>query len=248
MAEADVHQKNDLEIVETLGMLNYAFLHCIGNRTLKVAYLPKTVRWYTIALWLATIAPPSAAIALQTLWGEEWGWLAIFVEAALMFCVLFPLAKYCIQRGLPNEHRILGITGTYTSHAKSLHLPLLKLLFFKRHIATRLELDHSSIKRCIEFLEVSTKDAPPSWSTYFRHPIPVLLISSFIVLVNVRLSSWINAPEIPTQTLFTVGLLLIWILGLGFMIFSWKYSDSETRWLFLRTLRWLELTMRPKPI
>ena len=90
MAEADVHQENDLEIVETLGKLNYAFLRCIGNRTLKVAYLPQTVRWYTIALWLATIAPPSAAIALQTLGGEEWGWLAIFVEAALMFCVLFP--------------------------------------------------------------------------------------------------------------------------------------------------------------
>jgi len=209
MAEADVHQENDLEIIEILGRLHHAFLHCIGNKTLKAAFLPQPIRWHTVALWLATIAPPGAAFFLQATMGEQWGWLAIAVEVVLMFCVLFPLAKYCIQRGLPQEHRVLGITGADTSHATSLHLPLLKLLFFKRYVDGRINLNHSHVKRCIEFLELSTKDALPSWSNYFRHPIPILLISSFFVLINAYLSKWLTSPDIQIQTFFTLGLLFV---------------------------------------
>jgi len=245
MTETEIHSENDLKSVEMVGKLHHAFIHCIGNITLRAAYFPPMVRWYTIALWLATIVPPGAAWALQSLVGKDWDWVGLVLEVALMFGVLFPITKYCIRRGLPDEHRLLGITGKETSQDKSLHLPLLKLLFFKRYVRINLEINHEIIKRSIEFLELSTKDSPPALSTYFRHPVTLIVISSFVVIVNAKLSGWISATELDIQKFFAVGFLFAWILLLGLMAYSWKYSESQSRWTFLRTLRWLELTTRP---
>lgn len=246
MTETEIHSQDDLEAVEIVGKLYHAFIHCIGNKTLKAAYFPPRIRWYTIALWLATIVPPGAAWALQLAVGKNWEWVGLVLEVALMFCVFFPIARYCIRKGLPNEHRLLGITGKETSHGKSLHLPLLKLLFFKRYVRIKLDVNHETVTRSIEFLELINKDSPPPLSTYFRHPVPLIVISSFVVLINAKLSGWISNTELDIQNFFAMGLLFAWILLLGLMAFSWKYSESQSRWMFLRTLRWLELTMRPK--
>ncbi|WP_312516814.1 hypothetical protein [Massilia sp.] len=245
MNDAALNCHNSLKAIATLGKLHYAYLNCIGNKTLKAAYLPQKIRWYTVALWATTIVPAVAIAVLQFFVDPDWGWLGMLAQVAIMLFLYFPLAKYCIRNGLPDEHRELGITGVNTSHSAKLHLPFLKLLFFRRHVMNELQVGHEEIKTSIEVLELSTKDSPPSWSTYFRHPVPLLLISSLVVLINSRVSTWINATQMQSQTFLAVGLSITWVLSIGFILFTWRYSELESRWNFLRTLRWLELTTRP---
>jgi hypothetical protein len=234
-----------LEVIQNHGKLFYAYQKCIGNRTLKAAYLPAQIRWYTVALWVVTLLPPAVLLVLNfSDW--RWSWAAPFIQLAITTGLFFPLATFCLHRGLPEAYTAAGIKGDITMQPKQLHGPLIRLMWFYDLVSENTNITHQQIKMCIELVELRGKDSPPSPTSYFRHPLTLLVLGIVAFTLNAKISQWFQSAANAEMVLVTVGGLAAWILGLGGMLYSWRYSELEVRWSFLRALRWLELTMRSR--
>jgi hypothetical protein len=233
-----------LEAIQIHGTLFYAYQNCIGNRTLKAAYLPGRIHWYTMALWGVTVFPPVILIFLN-FYDWRWAWAAPIIQIAITTGLFFPLAKFCIRRGLPDDYAAVGIEGNLTLQPKQLHGPLIRLVWFYNLVSGRTNITHQHVKTCIEFVELRAKDSPPSWTSYFRHPLPLLILGIVAYTLNAKIAQLFRSAADAEWVLVTVGVVAAWTLGLGGMLYSWRYSEPETRWSFLRSLRWLELLMRP---
>ena len=233
-----------LELVQIHGQLFYAYQNCIGNRMLRAAYLPIRMRWYSFALWAVTILPPAVLITLLFL---DWrfAWASPLIQLAITFCLFFPLAKFCIKKGLPNEYTAAGILGDKTLQPSQLHGPWIRLMWFHDLVSRHESISHRHVKMCIELVESINKDCPPSWTSYFRHPLPLLILGIVAYTLNAEISRLLKSAANVELVLTGVGIIAAWLLGLGWMLYSWRYSEAQTRWSFLRSLRWLELMMRP---
>jgi hypothetical protein len=233
-----------LEAVRTHGRLFYAYQNCIGNRTLKAAYLPAQLRWYNVVLWAVTFLPPIILIPLGFLdW--PWAWSTPFIQVVVTSCLFVPIAKMCLLRGLSDDYAAVGVQGELTQQPLRLHGPLVRLMWFHDLVAKQENISHQQVKMSIELLELSAKDSPPSWTSYFRHPLPLLILGIVVFSLNARISQLVQKAADAEGILVMVGIVVAWLLGTGWVLYSWRYSEPQSRWSFLRTLRWLELSMRP---
>jgi hypothetical protein len=226
-----------LDVIQTHGRLFYAYQNCLGKRSLKAGYWPAQKGWYTLALWAVTL---TSIWTLPLYFNERWPLWAIFIQVAI-WCAL---GRYCHMQQLQDDLLALGIIGERTKQPWRLHDPLLRLMWFHSHVTEREKITHNQIKLCVEFADYVTKDAPPSSTSYFRHPLTLLIIGIGVYAFNSNLalhSTVADAEKIFSHTLK----LVVQAIGFGMWLHAWRYIEPERRWSFLRCLRWLELSMRP---
>jgi hypothetical protein len=236
---------SSLDVIRTHGRLYFAYQKCVGTRTLKAAYLPPTMHWYNWALWIVTFLPPLILGILQYI-GWHWAWTSPLIQSVVTLGIYVPLGRLCIRWGLPEDYASVGIIGDSTLQPKAIHGPIMRLKWFKDLVTAREELDHARIKRAIEFVELIGKDAPPSSTSYFRHPLPLAILGIVVVTVNYKITALVQSALNAGTVMATIGLIAAWALGLGWLLYSLRYSAPQDRWSFLRALRWLELSMRPQ--
>lgn len=235
-----------LETVQVHGRLYHAYLKSAGLRTLKAAFMPSPMKWYTYVLWAVIAVPP---ILLQVWVFSEWkfAWLTPFIQGAIMYWVFAPFVNYCVRREMPCEYADVGITGSATTQPKYLHAALLRFKWFRDYVVQHEKITKDQIDRCIEFVELIEKDSPPSWTAYFRHPLPLLLLGIAVFSVNAKIANMIASSPIEFEKLSIVlGVALTWGLGMGWVLFSLRHARAESRWFFLRCLRWTSLSMHPE--
>lgn len=232
-----------LDAVRLHGRLYHAYQNCVGYRTLKMAFLPPTMHWYNYLLWMSTAAPPLLLFALLYL---DWrfAWLNPFIQGAVMYIVVRPVVNLCLRMGFPKDYDAVGITGEGTSQPSYLHSSLLRLKWFQDKMFETEKPSKAQLELCISFIELVEKDSPPTGVAYFRHPIALLLLGVVVYLVNAKVGSMITHAIIDFERIsILVGISVSWLFGMGWMVFSLKHARAESRWMFLRYLRWTALSM-----
>lgn len=247
----NTHEKNPvgsgkyhaLDVVRLHGRLYHAYQNCVGYRTLKAAFVPPALHWYNYLLWITTVVPP---IILFTLLYLDWrfAWLNPFIQGVVMYVCVRPIVNKCLKMGLPEDYSSVGITGTGTAQPSYLHSSLLRLKWFQDKIFATEKPSKTQIESCISFIELIEKDLPPTGVAYFRHPIALLLLGIVVYLVNAKVGSMITLAIMSFERLsILVGISVAWTFGMGWLVFSLKHARAETRWIFLRYLRWTALSM-----
>lgn len=226
-----------LDLIKIHGRLYYGYEKCIGKKTLKAAYWPQEKGWYTFALWVVTII-----LLASPYFDGPW---VIFIQFAIVLGLYFPLSIYCIRQGLPDDLLAVGITGEFTMQPWKIHGPIIRLMWFHSYVTEREKISYDEIKKCLEFVDFISKDES-SWTSYFRHPLIILLVGIVVYAFNAQIGKYLNSATPEAEKFFSKALtVVIQLLGLGLMLYSWRHSGPERRWSFLRCLRWIELSMRP---
>lgn len=232
-----------LDLIKTHGRLYYGYEKCIGKKNLKAAYWPAEKGWHTFALWAVTLLMVSISLASFS-FDEPWGSRTLFIQCAILLGLYFPLSIYCIRQGLPDDFLALGITGEFTMQPWKIHGPILRLMWFHSYVTEREKINYDEIKRCIEFVDFINKDEP-SWTSFFRHPLTLLLLGVGAYAYNAKLGQYLNSTAPEPEKFLKAFTSVIPVLGIALILYSWRHFGPERRWSFLRCLRWIELSMRP---
>ncbi|MGB7196076.1 MAG: hypothetical protein WBD81_21685 [Collimonas pratensis] len=94
----------------------------------------------------------------------------------------------------------------------------------------------------MDFIESNRKDLPPSWASYFRHPLVVLIIGIFLYTLNLKIADLMKQDSsvnfhgwsVPIVVLSCVVLALM----AGWLFYSTHYAGREDDWRFERCVRW----------
>jgi hypothetical protein len=240
MTDPALPETDTLDVIQAHGKLYYAYQNCLRKRNLKAAYWPAQRRWYTLALWAVTLL---LTLTVLLYFNERWVLWATLIQVVIWY----PLARYCLMQQLQDDLLALGIIGERTKQPWKLHDSLLRLIWFHSYVTKQEKVTHDQIKRCVEFAECVSKDAPASsLAAYFRHPITLLIIGMGVFAFNSKLALHINSKGPEAEMFFTHTLeVIMQTLGLGIWLHICWYFEPERQWSFLRCLRWLELSMRP---
>jgi hypothetical protein len=222
------------------GLLLYAYRHATGWKLLKAAYWPDCKGckgWHTWALWgltgvlLVMAFSPFYPIMAVARW-------APFMVYVLMLFVYYPLFERSIRLGLSGDFARSGIVGEATQQPWRLRRTLLHYLWFADGVRQKINPSCKEIERCLAFIESNRKDKPPSWPSYFRHPLVVLIIGILVYVHNLKIADLISESFEDMYVVWWVFIYVLLLLIAGWFFYSVRYAGAEDDWRFERCVRW----------
>ena len=153
-----------------------------------------------------------------------------------MLGVYYPLAERSIRLGLSGDFTRSGIVGEATQQPRRLVLPLLIYGWFANDVRQKINPSVTQIERCLAFIENNRKDKPPPLTSYFRHPLVVLIIGLFIYTLNLTIADLMRLED--WNVLGLVFICVLFLLVAGLVFYPLSYAGAEDDWRFGRYVRW----------
>lgn len=226
--------------IQLHGLLLYAYCHATGWKLLKAGYWPDRWGLHTWALWVLTGALLGMAFSplCPVTWVAHWVPVMVYV---LMPCVYYPLAEYSISQSLSSEFARSGIKGEATQQRWWLRRTVLHYLWFADDVRQKINPSRKEIERCLAFIESNRKDKPPSWTSFFRHPLVVLTIGLFFYAFHLQIAESMQHAknfEEMNVILGEVFIVVLLLLALGWFFYSMFSNGPLDDWRFERCVRW----------
>ncbi|HJT50639.1 MAG TPA: hypothetical protein VJ734_01715 [Nitrosospira sp.] len=112
----------------------------------------------------------------------------------------------------PATSHVAGL-GEATQQPRRLARALLYYGWFANDVRQKINPSVTQIEHCLAFIENNRKDKPPSWTSYFRHPLVVLIIGIFLYALHLKIADLMRLEDWNGLGLVFAYVMLLLVAG-----------------------------------
>lgn len=221
-------------VITLHGKLYWAYKNAIGNKLLKAAYKPERWSWFTYVLWLLTFLAFFQCFTFT--WAKESYIAFLYLSALGTVCLYFPLASYCINKGLQSELEEVGAKGIKTIQPKRLQRTLLHHYWFFQISSKDIKPNERELEQCIAFIESNAKPIPST--DFFKHPLLLLALTHFALIISSQGNEWFKNSANQLTNIFVMIFVFASLVYLGWTFYTLSTDAAQDDWKFKRCLQW----------